>query len=113
MDIGAPDTGAIRLFGVPDSTAEVYPAAMTVAAGELVLEAVPAPGYLFDSWSGDLSDAANPTTIIMDCNKNVTANFSKGGFQVRWPVVDWSLSGLTIGCLVLAGLLVTVLIVRR
>ncbi|MFC1966594.1 hypothetical protein ACFLWI_06620 [Chloroflexota bacterium] len=77
------------------------------------LEAVPAPGYLFDSWSGDLSDAANPTTIIMDCNKNVTANFSKGGFQVRWPVVDWSVSGLTIGCLVLAGLLVTVLIIRR
>ncbi|MFC1989405.1 hypothetical protein ACFLVW_02400 [Chloroflexota bacterium] len=77
------------------------------------LEAVPAPGYLFDSWSGDLSDAANPTTIIMDYNKNVTANFSKGGFQVRWPVVDWSVSGLTIGCLVLAGLLVTVLIIRR
>ncbi len=82
------------------------------------LEAVPASGYLFDSWSGDLSGKANPTTIVMDCNKSITANFSKGGlskggFQVRWPVVDWSVSGLTISCLVLAGLLVTVLIVRR
>ncbi|MFC2041114.1 hypothetical protein ACFLTY_02185 [Chloroflexota bacterium] len=77
------------------------------------LEAVPAAGYLFDSWSGDLSGTANPTTITIDCNKNVTANFSKRGFQVRWPAVDWSVYGWIIGCLGLAGLLVTVLILRR
>ncbi|MFC2052198.1 hypothetical protein ACFLT4_05670 [Chloroflexota bacterium] len=77
------------------------------------LEAVPASGYLFNSWSGDLFDSANPTTVIVDCNKSITANFSRGGFQFRWPVVDWSVYGWTITCLVLAGLLVTVLIVRR
>lgn len=90
------------------------PATYTFKSGTHVrLEAVPASGYLFDSWSGDLSGKANPATIVMDCNKSITANFIKGGFQVRWPVVDWSVSGLTISCLVLAGLLVTVLIVRR
>ena len=77
------------------------------------LEAVPAPGYLFDSWSGDLSGTANPTTIVVDCDKSITANFSDGGLQARLPVVDWSVYGWIIGCLGLAGLLVIVLIVRR
>jgi len=41
------------------------------------LEAVPDAGYQFDNWSGDLSGSANPTTIGMDANKAVTANFSQ------------------------------------
>jgi uncharacterized repeat protein (TIGR02543 family) len=35
----------------------------------------PASGWQFDGWSGDLSGTANPTTIIMDSNKTVTATF--------------------------------------
>ena len=77
------------------------------------LKAVSAPGYLFDSWSGDLSGTANPAIIVVDCNKSVTANFTRQGFHIRWPVVDWSVFIWFISCLVLAGLLVTVLIVRR
>jgi uncharacterized repeat protein (TIGR02543 family) len=42
------------------------------------LEAVPASGYRFDNWSGDLSGSnTNPTTIVMSCSKNITANFSQ------------------------------------
>jgi len=41
------------------------------------IEAVPAPGYTFNNWSGDLSGTANPATIVIDCNKRITANFSK------------------------------------
>ena len=40
------------------------------------LEAVPDDCYLFDHWSGDLSGSINPTSIHLDANKNVTANFT-------------------------------------
>jgi len=47
--------------------------------GETVtLTAVSDSGYDFESWSGDLSGSANPTTITMNSDKSVTANFSGG-----------------------------------
>lgn len=33
------------------------------------------PGYRFSGWSGNLSGTFNPTSIVMDAPKNVTANF--------------------------------------
>lgn len=42
----------------------------------VVLTATPSAGYQFSSWSGDLSGTANPKTITMNANKNVTANFT-------------------------------------
>ncbi len=33
------------------------------------------PGYVFDSWSGDLTGNTNPTTVRVNANKAVTANF--------------------------------------
>jgi uncharacterized repeat protein (TIGR02543 family) len=61
-----------------DQTAvSAYPATYTFSEGTQVnLEAVPAPGHRFDSWSGALSGSENPATIVIDCNKNITANFS-------------------------------------
>jgi hypothetical protein len=47
------------------------------AFGETVeLTAVPDAGWVFSGWSGDLSGSANPTSIIMDDNKNAIANFN-------------------------------------
>ena len=39
------------------------------------LTAVPNGGWIFDSWSGDLSGSTNPETLTMDANKTVTATF--------------------------------------
>lgn len=36
----------------------------------------PQPGYLFAGWGGDLTGNENPTYIILDSSKNVTANFA-------------------------------------
>jgi len=69
----------------------------------VAVEAVPDFGYVFDGWSGDLSGAANPTTLLIDCDKNITASFS----------LDRTLIGTAIGSLVLIGLLVSVLIIKR
>ncbi len=33
-------------------------------------------GYVFDSWSGDVSGTSDTITLTMDANKSVTANFS-------------------------------------
>ncbi|MEL7589493.1 MAG: ice-binding family protein, partial [Prolixibacteraceae bacterium] len=40
------------------------------------LTATPSPGYTFTSWSGDATGSANPLTVTMNANKNVTANFT-------------------------------------
>jgi PKD repeat protein len=45
----------------------------------VTLTANPSSGWQFDDWSGDLSGSTNPTTITMNANKTVTANFSESG----------------------------------
>jgi uncharacterized repeat protein (TIGR02543 family) len=50
------------------------------------LTAIPALGYQFVKWSGDLTETTNPATIIMDRNKAVIANFvinASGGLSLR------------------------------
>ena len=48
----------------------------TYNEGTLVkVRAIADPGSAFDSWSDDITGAANPVTIIMDADKTVTANF--------------------------------------
>jgi hypothetical protein len=43
----------------------------------VTLEAVPNEEYRFTNWSGDLSGSTNPTTLDMNADKSVTANFVK------------------------------------
>ncbi len=42
---------------------------------QVILEAVPAEGYGFDMWLGDLSGSENPVTITMDRPMEITALF--------------------------------------
>ncbi|HOV49718.1 MAG TPA: InlB B-repeat-containing protein [Candidatus Cryosericum sp.] len=42
----------------------------------VTLTAVPLPGYAFTGWSGDLTGLTNPTTIVMDVDKSITATFA-------------------------------------
>ncbi len=42
----------------------------------VALTATPAWGFQFSGWSGDKSGAANPDTVTMNGNKNVTATFT-------------------------------------
>jgi len=74
VDVSPSDSGIIKVNQVAKS---FYPATFTFSNSEAIsLEAVPASGYEFDNWSGDIMDTTNPTTVIMDCNKKVTASFS-------------------------------------
>ncbi|MBC8001704.1 MAG: hypothetical protein H7X97_03865, partial [Opitutaceae bacterium] len=41
----------------------------------VTLTATPAGGWQFGSWSGDISGVINPTNVLMDSDKAITANF--------------------------------------
>jgi uncharacterized repeat protein (TIGR02543 family) len=42
---------------------------------QVILTAIPTDGYEFIGWTGDLTGTANPSTIVINDNKTVTASF--------------------------------------
>jgi hypothetical protein len=61
--------------------------------GDLVtLTATPNAGYSFTSWSGDATGILSPKTILMNSNKNVTANFTLTSALCP-TIVDLGLAG--------------------
>ena len=73
MFVSKRGAGVVKLNG---TAAYRYPASAPIQDGKAVLEAVPAAGYRFDGWTGDIDGKDNPLTLEMDCPKMVTANFS-------------------------------------
>ncbi|MEM7028222.1 MAG: right-handed parallel beta-helix repeat-containing protein [Chloroflexota bacterium] len=54
----------------------VNPVSGVYTAGtEINLTATPDSGWLFQSWSGDLTSSTNPEIVTMDSNKTITATF--------------------------------------
>ncbi len=52
--------------------------------GEIVeLTAIPASGWNFNGWTGDLEGSLNPTSITMDGDKSVTAHFLEHRYSVE------------------------------
>jgi len=57
----------------------------------VILSPQPADGWSFAGWSGDLTGAANPATLMMDASKTVTATFTSGkGYAIYLPLVSRS-----------------------
>jgi PKD repeat protein len=60
----------------PSGSGEVIPASGTYDDGtKVVLNVIPATGWVFSEWSVDATGISSPTTITMDGNKSVTACF--------------------------------------
>lgn len=59
------------------------------AGSNVTLAATPASGYTFAGWGGDLTGTANPTTINMNGNKSVVANFTGGGGTYKTQQVSF------------------------
>ena len=78
-----------------------YPSNYEFSGGtEIYLTAVPEFFYRFNNWDGDLSGNTNPTTILIECNTSITANFS-----LNWPLVGGII------CFVLAGAIIVLVLV--
>jgi len=57
----------------------------------VTLTANPNSGYRFESWSGSQATTNNPTTITMNQNKSMTANFSYvGNSDTTPPTTGWN-----------------------
>lgn len=87
---GVTDDGYILNISV-DGSGQVtkIPDQATYNPGDTVtLEALPDLGYVFASWSGDLTGNTNPIDIIMDSNKFVTANFAPESAQAPSAVIS-------------------------
>jgi hypothetical protein len=72
-----PEIYAIETSVEPMSSGYVrLPSDQPFEAGTSVqITAVPAPGYRFDYWSGDLNSLTNPVSLTLDSQKKVTAHF--------------------------------------
>ncbi|MEN8228596.1 MAG: T9SS type A sorting domain-containing protein [Bacteroidota bacterium] len=75
---------------VRDPSTGTYPAGTTVK-----LEAVADAGWTFVSWSGDLSGTTNPTSILMDGDKTVTATFTQDSYTLSVIVTGSGTVNLT------------------
>ena len=65
--------GTVLINGSPYETPKPF-----ISGTEIDLEAVASSGWEFHMWTGDLSGDNNPTSIIMDSDKEITAQFSSG-----------------------------------
>jgi uncharacterized repeat protein (TIGR02543 family) len=74
----------------PAGSGTVTPASGTsYASGTTVtLTASPASGYNFTGWSQDASGTTSTTTITMNSNKTVTANFSPAAYLLNVKAVN-------------------------
>jgi uncharacterized repeat protein (TIGR02543 family) len=62
----------------PAESGTVVPSGGVFASGsQILLTALPAPGYIFDHWEGDVSGTSSSITITMDRDKVVHAYFKE------------------------------------
>jgi large repetitive protein len=70
----APRTLTVGTTGMGSVTED--PSLALYYCSEIVtLTAVPDPGWVFDSWAGDVTGMTNPETVVLDADRNVTALF--------------------------------------
>jgi len=62
---------------ITSNNGTVTPSSGTYTEGQVIeLNAEPSLGYEFSGWSGDISGNDNPTSVTVNSNLNITANYS-------------------------------------
>lgn len=59
----------------------------------VILTATPNSGYNFTSWSGDATGNNSPVTVIMNSDKNITANFAYTGVTTGPGIINLGTAG--------------------
>lgn len=63
-----------------------------ISGATVALTPISSPGYTFTSWSGDATGSSNPLTVIMDANKNITANFTINTYTLNVTATNGSVA---------------------
>jgi len=72
----------------PNGAVAKSPNQLTYNSGASVkLTATASAGYTFSSWSGDATGSTNPLTVIVNGNKNITANFTSNASNFTLNVI--------------------------
>jgi rhodanese-related sulfurtransferase len=76
VNVSPNDGGDIQVagFAIQTNATQTYGGCSPV--GQTTIQALPVTGYRFDRWGGALSGSANPSAIVVDSNKTVTAYFT-------------------------------------
>ena len=76
----------VPVWDLEVSVSHIERGSVSVSDGDSYLDdsaatvtATAAPGYLFDSWSGDASGSSNPLQVNMDQHRTITAQFVEDG----------------------------------
>jgi uncharacterized repeat protein (TIGR02543 family) len=81
-------TYTLNVVAVNGTTVKT-PNQATYNSGALVqVTATPNSGYTFISWSGDATGTANPLTVTMNSDKNITANFSINTYLLNVTAIN-------------------------
>ena len=82
------DQYTLTINSVGDGSVTPVPNQVSYVYGDVVnLSAVANPGWTFASWSGDASGVSTTTSVTMNGNKTVTANFSQNSYTLKINIV--------------------------
>jgi uncharacterized repeat protein (TIGR02543 family) len=81
VNVGTPYTLTVNTVG--EGSVTLNPVGGYYVEGTTVqLTAVPAAGWSFSAWSGDATGSTNPTSIVIDSDKTVTASFTQNEYTL-------------------------------
>ncbi len=75
FQVKAPDKYTLTTTTLPAAGGTVIGAGSYNSGDVVSVKAIPATGYIFTGWSGDVTGTSSSVSITMDGNKSVTANF--------------------------------------
>jgi gliding motility-associated-like protein/uncharacterized repeat protein (TIGR02543 family) len=75
FQVKAPDKYTLATTTLPAAGGTVIGAGSYNSGDVVSVKAIPATGYIFTGWSGDVTGTSSSVSITMDGNKSVTANF--------------------------------------
>jgi len=84
FDESIPEVYSLTTQVVPQGGGKVQPDLGKFKVNETFdIEAIPAEGYVFERWEGDLTGNTNPESIVIDDDKNITARFSLRNYPLK------------------------------
>ena len=86
---GTAVTKSVTVNVTGNGTVQKSPNQAVHSCGEVVeLTAVPAPGWQFSGWSGDLTGMANPAQVTVNSDKTITAIFTDPSNDTVPPIIN-------------------------